>query len=209
MANTVLAQQAIGKLKLWSTYFIRSGATFASFPLHVDRLQTWLQFIAKALVTCGSISDLRFDQEPTWLPTLRKAARFGNVLTKTLDWLDGKNVLCNMLQQCWINTLSQCEQVARIYTGMPVYTGILAKSPVFRPYFCDFTRIFVIEGRFNALLSCLAIGSITLWTCTKSQKDEKIKELEFCPYFRPYFACIFTKMSPYEELVTLSVWSIP
>ena len=97
MANTVLAQQAIGKLKLWSTYFIRSGATFVSFPSHVDRLQNWLQFIAKALVTCGSISDLRFDQEPTWLPTLRKAARFGNVLTKTLDWLDGKNVLCNML----------------------------------------------------------------------------------------------------------------
>ena len=98
MANTVLAQQAIGKLKLWSTYFIRSGATFVSFPSHVDRLQNWLQFIAEALVTCGSISDLRFDQEPTWLPTLRKAARFGNVLTKTLDWLDGKNVLCNLLQ---------------------------------------------------------------------------------------------------------------
>ena len=102
MANTVLAQQAIGKLKLWSTYFIRSGATFVSFPSHVDRLQNWLQFIAKALVTCGSISDLRFDQEPTWLPTLRKAARFGNVLTTTLDWLDAKNVLCII---CF-NTLS-------------------------------------------------------------------------------------------------------
>ena len=36
---------------------------------------------------------------------------------------------------------TQCEEVARIYTGMPVYTGILAKSPVFRPYFA---RIFVI-----------------------------------------------------------------
>ena len=37
--------------------------------------------------------------------------------------------------------LSQCEEVARIYTGMPVYTGILAKSPVFRPYFCDFVQV--------------------------------------------------------------------
>ena len=26
---------------------------------------------------------------------------------------------------------------------------------------------------------------------------------EFCPYFRPYDAWIFTKMSPYEELVAL------
>ena len=50
---------------------------------------------------------------------------------------------------------TQCEEVARIYTGMPVYTGILAKSPVFRPYFCDFTRIFVILCRLNALLCCL------------------------------------------------------
>ena len=107
MANTVLAQQAIGKLKLWSTYFIRSGATFVSFPSHVDRLQNWLQFIAKALVTCGSISDLRFDQEPTWLPTLRKAARFGNVLTTTLDWLDAKNVLCII---CF-NTLSHSKDM--------------------------------------------------------------------------------------------------
>ena len=38
---------------------------------------------------------------------------------------------------------------------MPVYTGILAKSPVFRPYFCDFIRIFVILCRLNALLCCL------------------------------------------------------
>ena len=36
----------------------------------------------------------------------------------SLDWLER-------------SLLSQCEEVARIYTGMPVYTGILAKSPVF------------------------------------------------------------------------------
>ena len=55
----------------------------------------------------------------------------------------------------WNIQIGQCEEVARIYTGMPVYTGILAKSPVFRPYFCDFTRIFVILCRLNALLCCL------------------------------------------------------
>jgi len=63
----------------------------------------------------------------------------------------------------------QCEQVARIYTGMPVYTGILAKSGM------NFARIF-------ARIS-----------------------LVFLLKMRPYFARIFTKMSPYEELVTLKL----
>ena len=37
----------------------------------------------------------------------------------------------------------------------PYVRAFLAKSPVFRPYFCDFTRIFVILCRLNALLCCL------------------------------------------------------
>ena len=36
----------------------------------------------------------------------------------------------------------QCREVARIHTGMPVYTGVWKKSPVFRPYFCDFGPYF-------------------------------------------------------------------
>ena len=40
--------------------------------------------------------------------------------------------------------LQQCREVARIYTGMPVYTGVWKRLPVFRLYFCDLPRIFVI-----------------------------------------------------------------
>ena len=37
--------------------------------------------------------------------------------------------------------LSQCDQPARINTGTSVYMGVLRKSPVKLPYFCDFARI--------------------------------------------------------------------
>ena len=60
-----------------------------------------------------------------------------------------KKSFANITRSFYESLKTQCEEVARIYTGMPVYTGILAKSPAFRPYFCDFTRIFVILCRLN------------------------------------------------------------
>ena len=35
----------------------------------------------------------------------------------------------------------QCREVARFKTGMPVYTGVLGKSSVFRSFFGDFVNI--------------------------------------------------------------------
>ena len=42
----------------------------------------------------------------------------------------------------WLVTKEQCREGARIYTCMPVYTGIWKKSPLFRSYFCDFAPYF-------------------------------------------------------------------
>ena len=79
----------------------------------------------------------------------------------------------------------------------------------------EIARIFVIlpvfwwfSAGFNALLSCLANRSITLWSCTKSQKnDGKITKTWILPVFLSkkcsYFARNFTKMNLFEELGTL------
>ena len=57
---------------------------------------------------------------------------------------------------------------------------------------------------FRVLLSCLPNGKTMLWMCTKSQKGDNHKNLDF----HPDFVRIFTKMSPDEELVTLLIPSI-
>ena len=54
--------------------------------------------------------------------------------------------------------LLQCDEPAPINMGTPVYTGVLRKSPVKRPYFCDFARIIASAMVFNShffIISCL------------------------------------------------------
>ena len=45
----------------------------------------------------------------------------------------------NMIKDC----VMQCAEVARIYKGRLLYTGVWGKSPVFRSYFCHLPRIYV------------------------------------------------------------------
>ena len=79
-----------------------------------------------------------------------------------------------MLVVCFwsVREEKQCEEVARIYTGMPVYTGILAKSPVFLwfyPYFCDFVQVkSVIELFDKQVNNALNVHN--------SQKDDNISK---------------------------------
>ena len=66
-------------------------------------------------------------------------------------------------------------------TKSSVYTDILAKSPVFRPYFCDFVQVKrVIELFDKQVNNALNVHN--------SQKDDNISKTWFCPYFARIFA---------------------
>ena len=79
-----------------------------------------------------------------------------------------------------------------------------------RPDFCDFVQIFVVKCMFRTLLSCLPNGKITPGTCPKSQKSRqhhKILVLHgFLLKIRPDSTRTFTKMRPYEESVSVTLF---
>ena len=67
--------------------------------------------------------------------------------------------VCLYLKFCQFHKRKmQCDEPARINTGTPVFTGVLRKSPVKQPYFCDFARKIASPMALNAhllVISCL------------------------------------------------------
>ena len=95
-----------------------------------------------------------------------------------------------------VSFVDQCAQVARKNAGTPVYMGICGITPIFLwffPYFGDLVQVSMHHW-------AVANRSITHWTCTKLQKDDKMTKTRISPVFLPkkcpYFARYFYKNEP-------------
>ena len=95
----------------------------------------------------------------------------------------------------------QCSQIARINTGLPVYTGIRGRSPVWCPNFCDFACFFVIQCTFYELVSTFVTVTSHLQTFVAKKGHiytllNKSLNFAVCPYLCWYNVCIYAKKVP-------------